>query len=355
MSEASVQLVLDEGHQSFRSREPIRGQVHVTVHQRCHCERLTIDLRHVLQYGVRSDIDRWLAGRTLVEGVTWDPGRHILSFEIPAPGFPPSYQGSHVTRTWRLDAAMKLAGEPPVTVHQPFQLLLRPDAGLVVVAKKPADRDALGRVKPTAMLVTAAFVLVGLSFAGLGWFADSWTLGIIGIVVGVLAALFFPLAVLDFLARRRVGNVQIHFPETAGGYREHGTAAQECEVWTLPGASIARIEVAFVASEVVLGRKSADYGQKSYETEISTDKTTLTLVSPGVYRGPIPLTPTDVTPYSSANIRWTARVTIHGQGSASTTDQTDITVLPAIGAGSPTEAAQAASAGNTDPPGLGQL
>jgi len=299
----------------------MRGSVRIRPTEDCYCEKLSIDQQFIIRHQQRQDVDRYHLGHTLVEGAKWTAGQELtIPFEFAAPGFPPSYDGTLFSVQWELRAAMKLAGEEPAIVAQPFRLLPAQDGGLVVRPKTPADRNALTQVKNTAVIAAVVVAVVGLGLAAFGYVIDSWWLMIPCAILGAFGLLFIPLAIGQVRLRRRIGAVQVDIAE------------QTCAVWTLPNAAVERVEMRLVAEEIVV-TGSTD-SKKTHIHKLVDEKTSLSLVSPGVYEGPLPIAASDALPYSMNHIKWSAIAEVHAKGGGMVDDKVALSVLPARGSGS---------------------
>jgi len=304
-----------------RSRTPMRGNVRIRPTEDCFCEKLSIDQQFIIRHQLRQDVDRYHLGHTLVEGAKWAAGQELaIPFEFAAPGFPPSYDGALFSVQWELRAVMKLAGEEPVVVAQPFRLLPAQDAGLVARPKTPADRNALTQVKNTAVIAAVVVAVVGLGLAASGYVIDSWWLMIPCAILGAFGLLSTALAIGQVRLRRRIGNVQVDI------------SGQTCTVWTLPNAAVERVEMRLVAEEIVV--TGFTDSKKTHIHKRIDEKTSLSLVSPGAYEGPLPIAASDDLPYSMNHIKWSAVAEVHVKGGGTVDSKVALVVLPARGSGS---------------------
>jgi len=339
MSAVSISIVLEGERSQFRSREPMRGEVIVKVHETCQCDVLRLVHMHDIRYDNGNERSIELVGWTLFEGGPWKAGQeHRYPFEVAAPGFPPTYRGKLMSLTWRLAVTMYRDNEEVVVESLPFEMVSGKEAGLAVGAIPPADPAAVDDIPKTSLFMTAGLALGGVAVTGLGHIADSTFLFVTGIVVGALGLLFFLGSIMVFKDKKRGGNVQVDFV-----IGEHGEP--ECAVWTRPDAPIAKIEVKLVASELLrIGPRKNSAKRKA---RVFGAVITLAKVSPGFYRGPFPLRASDnviwsLSPgtfgnISKAEVGWEATVEVTLSPPGIITKRAVVRVRPASGAGSAEE------------------
>jgi len=338
VTEVSVRITLN-GDEVI-SRGPMQGEVRVDVHDDCYCERLTLDQRYAFRYRVRPDFDQWLTGVTLAEGMAWKKGeQYRFPFNLSAPGFPASYAGKLVSLEWLLSTSLSLWGDQmPRHEQLPFRLLLREDAGVAVVPMTRPDRRALlAPVKPFGPVVSLVVALMGLTGSVYAFVHGSWIVGTLCALPGLLGALLFPVAVGDWRSRRKIGNVQIDFPATP--CRDSVDRSEKvCEVWTLPDAPIKSVGLRFVAIEHASTQQMGnDSPSKTYRENVLSTEVALERASPGVYRGPLPMSVLARAPRTMQSLGWRAIARIVVDGCPYDTS-VPIRVLPAQGAGSENDA-----------------
>jgi hypothetical protein len=349
MAQVDLSITLADGQNRFRSREPMRGEVRALVHETCDVDLLRLALVHHSRYDTGLEKNSPLTGVTLFTGGRWNAGeQYSYPFEIPAPGFPPTYHGKLMSLTWRLEAKMHRAHEDSVVGSQPFELLPAERAGVSAFPSTPADPTAVNRVGKTPLFVTAGMGLAGLGLTALGHTSASTFAFVAGIVVGALGLIGFLLSLRGWRDRKRAGNIQLDFVSAVGdAYRTRGDAADvQCVVWTRPDPSIAKVEVRLVARELLaVGYQKAESEKR--RAEIYNTLIELNEGSPGQYQGLLPFTSDEAIwsldagtggNISAATISWEATATVHlCKPRGIVQKSVAFRVRPAAGAGSAAE------------------
>lgn len=218
MSKCDLRVELDD-HGPFAPGDAVRGRVIVNTNADVRCDALTVRLGwHTHGSGNPASDD--LDPETVFVG-EWRAGEQAsYPFALTAPNGPFTYRGRHLNVDWRVKARADIpwAIDPKASADfllPPVRTATEPDRGTDMAhGSETARRMGVGCM----MLFFLPFLLVGLAtlFAWFGHQAgtvevegDAWVMLIVGPVFTLVGAI--PLFVLGFrwLARRKVGDVDV--------------------------------------------------------------------------------------------------------------------------------------------------
>jgi len=274
MSRCDLEVVLDKTDATYRPGERVKGEVRVTVNDRCDCKKLTLT-RQWRTHG-RGNTAKGEKEEVQIFSGPWMPGATLrYLFDVEVPRGPVSYHGHHLNVDWYLKARADIPWAIDPKAETEFLLVPGEDGrdmdlGPEFDPEKPGGAEATAGAKKVMGIVGGIFFLGGLVLAAL------YVLGLFDLRPFGLPTPPFGLAIFGLFAAIAGGLIGFHGLRNVMAERTLGRVRVDCSPRDLRAGQTVRCSIQFMPRKSAqLERVTAKLeGQEMVVSGSGTNRTT---------------------------------------------------------------------------------